>query len=111
MQRGFWTVDVTLRGNKSGKKKAHKHKLFGPVALGTTPGMSRGQTGFNVPGTKWVCPREKPRFSPHFTQWKPSLSQGQTQFVPGTIPGTKGGRKSLYVKRFLLPNKGAQKIR
>ena len=62
----------------SGKKKAHKHKLFGPVALGTTPGISPGLTGF-VPGTK------------------PTLSQGQTQvsslfytmeaqFVPGTNP-------------------------
>ena len=67
--------------------------------------MSRGQAGF-VPGTKWVCPRDKPRFSPYFTtQWKPSLSLGQTQFVPGTnpvcpgdIPGTKGGTKSLCVK-------------
>ena len=35
----------------SGKKKAHKHKLFGPVALGTPrecpqdkPGLSQGQT-------------------------------------------------------------------
>ena len=75
-----------------------KHKLFGRVALGTTPGMSRGQTGF-VPGTK--C-----RFSPYFTQWKPSLSQGQAQFVPGINPGTKGGRKSLRVKSscaFLAP--------
>ena len=25
----------------SGKKNAHKHKLFGPVALGTTPGLSQ----------------------------------------------------------------------
>ena len=62
---------------KSGKKKAHKHSLFGPVA-GTTPGMSRGQTGF-VPGTNPgfllivhngspVCPRDKP-----------SLSSGQSR--------------------------------
>ena len=53
-------------------------------------GLSLGQTHF--------FSRDKPRFSPHFTQWKPSLSQGQTQFVPGTIPGTKRGRKSLCVK-------------
>ena len=46
--------------------------------------MSPGQTGF-VPGTKWVRPRDKPRFSPCFTQWKPSLSLGQTRFVPGTF--------------------------
>ena len=88
----------------SGKKKAHKHKLFGPVALGTPA---------NVPGTNRVCPRDKPRFVPGTN---PGLSQGQTQvfsllytveaqFVPGTnlvcpgdIPGTKGGRKSLCVK-------------
>ena len=44
----------------SGKKKAHKHKLFGPVALGT--------------------PRECPRD-------KPGLSPGQSGFVPGTNPG------------------------
>ena len=68
---------------KSGKKKAHKHKLFGPVGFGTTPGLSQGQTQF-VPGTNPGCPWDKPGFSPYFTQWKPSLSQGQTQFVPGT---------------------------
>ena len=51
----------------SGKKKAHKHKLFGPVALGT-PG--------NVPGTNRVCPRDKVGLSP-----------GQSGFVPGTSPG------------------------
>ena len=34
----------------SGKKKAHKHKRFGPVALGTAPGLSLGQTQL-VPGT------------------------------------------------------------
>ena len=44
----------------SGKEKAHKHKLFGPVALGT--------------------PRECPRD-------KPGLSPGQSGFVPGTNPG------------------------
>ena len=85
------------RPMKSGKKKAHKHKLFGPVALGKTPGMFQGQTTF-VPGTKPLCLRDKPRFSPYFTQWKHSLSQGQTQFVPGTIAGTKGGRNKLCVK-------------
>ena len=47
------------------------------LLLGHPPGMSPGQTGF-VPGTKWVCPRDKPRFSSYFTQRKPSLSRGQT---------------------------------
>ena len=36
--------------------------LFGPVALGTTPGLSQGQTQF-VSGTN-------PGLSPYFTQWK-----------------------------------------
>ena len=62
----------------SGKKKAHKHKLFDPVALGPNP-----------------------RFSPCFTQRKSSLSQGQTQFVPNTIPGMNGDRKSLCVKLYV----------
>ena len=64
----------------SGKKKAHKHKLFGPVALGTTPGMSQGK-----PGCAWDKPtlsQAQTQISPSFTQWEPSLSQGQTQFVP-----------------------------
>ena len=69
----------------SGKKKAHKRKLFGLVALGTTPGLSQGQTGF-VPGTNPLCPRDKPWFllilhsgSPVCPRDKPSLSLGQSQ--------------------------------
>ena len=59
------TKTVTEKVSQSGKirrkKKAHKHKLLGPVALGTTPGMSQEQTGF-VPGTNSLCPKDKPRF-------------------------------------------------
>ena len=66
----------------SGKKKAHKHIIVGPVALGTTPGMSQGQTLV---------------FSLFYTM-EVSLYLGQTQFVPGTISGTKGGTKSWCVK-------------
>ena len=72
---------------QSGKKKAHKHKLFGPVALGTNP----------------LCPRDKPRFSLLFY----TMEAGQRQFVPGTILGTKGGqsedvlRKRLFSSVFL----------
>ena len=55
------------------------------------PQACPGQTRL-VPGTKWVCPGQTQVLS-LFTQCKPSLSQGQTQFVPGTIPGTKGGRR------------------
>ena len=85
----------------SAKKKAHKHKLFGPVALGT-PGMSPGQTGF-VPGTKWVCPRDKPRFSSCFTQRKPSLSLEQTQlnFVPGTFRGRRAADRAYVLKVYV----------
>ena len=45
-----------------------------------------------------LCPRDKPGFSPYFTQCKPSLFQGQAQLVPGTIPGTKGGIESACVE-------------
>ena len=59
----------------SGKKKAHKHKLFGPVGFGTVP----------------VCPWDKPRFSLFHTV--------EAEFVPGFVPGTNSGsngrRKSL----------------
>ena len=41
-----------IQGLFSGKKKAHKHKLFCPVGLGKTPGLSRG---FHR-----VCPWDKP---------------------------------------------------
>ena len=33
-----------MRVHLSGKKKAHKHKLVGVVGLGTTAGLSQGQT-------------------------------------------------------------------
>ena len=73
----------------AGKKKAHKHKLFGPVALGTPR----------------VCPRDKVGLSQGQTQLFSLFYTAEAQFVPGTnpvcpwdIPGTKGGRKSLCVK-------------
>ena len=37
-------------------------------------------------GRPQECPWDKPSFSPNFTQGKPSVSQGQTQLVPGTNP-------------------------
>ena len=85
---------------ESGKKKAHKHKLFCPVG----PSFHR------------ICPRDKPSLSLGQIRWKtgtnpgiplilhsgspisPGLSLGQTRFVPGTIPGTKGGTESLCEK-------------
>ena len=85
---------------ESGKKKAHKHKLFCPVG----------------PSFHWICPRDKPSLSLGQIRCKtgtnpgillilysgspisPGLSLGQTWFVPGTIPGTKGGTESLCEK-------------
>ena len=55
----------------SGKKKAHKHKLIGPVALGTTSGLSQGQKP-TVPGT-----------SPGALSL---LCTMEAKFVPGTNP-------------------------
>ena len=67
-----------IRSIHSGKRKAHKHKLFGPVALGTTPGMSQkqGEYGFGEYGFE------------HRTQWVVlgSLSSGErTQWVPFSL--------------------------
>ena len=64
----------------SGKKKAHKHKLFGPVALGTTPGLALKQTQF-VPGTNSGCPEVPSLFysgTPACPWDKPGLSLGQS---------------------------------
>ena len=86
MTHGFWGVPAVLSrgtltrfqlgGYFSGKKKAHKHKLFCPVGLGTTPGLSRG---FHR-----VCPWDKP-----------GLSQGQSR-------GRRAAHK-VYVKRVYVP--------
>ena len=73
------------RGSHANKKKAHKHKL----------------------SVRWPldrprdCPRDKPGFCPYFTQWKPSLPQRQTQFVPGTIPGDEGRHKKSVLKVYV----------
>ena len=92
--RKLWSANCELRG--SGKEKAHKHKLCSPVALGTTPGLSQGQTGF-VPGTNPLCPRDKPRFLLILHNGS-TVCPWDKHFVPGTFPGTKGGRNSLCVK-------------
>ena len=88
------------KGFFSGKKKAHKHKLFCPVGLRISPDLSQWQTGV-VPGTNPVKNWDTPGFSPYFTQWKPDFTgfvPGDTPVCPslaGTIPGTKGGTESL----------------
>ena len=63
--------------------------------------MSPGQTGF-VPGTKWVCPRDKPMFSPYLAQRKASSSLGQTQSVPGTFRGRRAAER-VYVLKVYVP--------
>ena len=82
----------------SGKKKARKHKLFCPVALGFSPGLSRGQTRF-VPGTNPVKTWDKPRvFSLFYTveaRQTRVLSLGQTR-------GRRAAQK-VYVKKDYVP--------
>ena len=89
--RGLRASLRLLFPQNSGKKKAHKHKLFGPVALGTPR---------ECPGDKPV-PGTNPGFllSLH---WKPSLSLGQTQFVPGTFRGRRAAER-VYVLKVYVP--------
>ena len=49
-------LPAAAAGRNVRQEKAHKHKLFGPVALGRTPGFAQEQTGF-VPGTNPLCPK------------------------------------------------------
>ena len=63
----------------SGKKKAHKHRLFCPVGLGTTPGLSRG---FHR-----VCPWEKSGENLGQTRAFSLFYTVETRF-PGFVPGT-----------------------
>ena len=82
----------------SGKKKAHKHKFFCPVGLGTTPGLSRGfhrvcpwdKSGENLGQTQVfsLCYTVEARFHRVCPWDKPGL----------TIPGTKGSTESLCEK-------------
>ena len=81
---GVYCDRAESQGRKSGKKKAHKHKLFGPVALGTPrecprdkPGLSLGQSGF-VPGTNPLFLLTLHSGSPVCPWDKPSLSRGHS---------------------------------
>ena len=89
-------------------KKAHKHKFFGPVGLGTTPGLSQEQTR-SVPGTSPVCPWDKARFSPYFTQWKPSLSQGKCSLSLGQTRGRRAAEKIDVLKVYVLAIEGRRR--
>ena len=93
-------------GGCKGKRKS-LHKLFCPVGLGTTPGLSWDFTGL-VPGTNPVKTWDKTGFSPYFTQWKP----GKPGFVPGTNPvcpwnnpGDEGRHRKLMWKKFTIAHK------
>ena len=80
LKRATWTLDRDTSEKHqntpliciSGKKKAHKHKLFCPVGLGTSPGLSLGQirwkSGTN-PGFRLILHNGSPA--------NPGLSQGR----------------------------------
>ena len=75
------------------QEKAHKHKRFDPVALGTTPGLSLGQAQF-VPGTHPGCPRV---FSLFYTV-EAQFVLGTNPVCPRDKPVANGGRKNLCAK-------------
>ena len=60
----------------------------------------------NVPGTnpgdKVGLSQGQTWFSPYFTQWKPGMSLGQTQFVPGTFRGRRVAER-VYVLKVYVP--------
>ena len=76
-RRPRWPDDQVIGRNQvSGKKKAHKHKLFCPVGLGTNPGFSL--------------------FYQRVRPWdKPSLSLGQSR-------GWRAAQK-VHVKKVYVP--------
>ena len=96
---------VDVKGFPTGKKKAHKHKLFCPVGLRTTPGLSRGfhrvcpwdKSGENLGQTRvfslfYIVEARFHRVCP----WdKPGLSQGQSR-------GRRAAQK-VYVKKVYVP--------
>ena len=79
------TPNPGKKGTRSQKEARKRHiniNFWSGCSWDDPPEMSRGQTQV---------------FSLFYTM-KAQLSQSQTQFVPGTIPGTKGGSRSLCVK-------------
>ena len=78
---------------QSGKKRAHKHRLFCPGGLGTTPGLSLGFPGTN-PVKTWDKSGEA-RFHRACPWDKPGLSLGQS-------PGRRAVQK-VYVKKVYVP--------
>ena len=98
----FCSLEGKHTESRQAKKKAHKHKLFCPVGLGTNPGLSQGyhracpwdKSGENLGQTRVFSLFYT--VEARFHRVCPFL--GQTGFVPGTIPGTKGGTESLCEK-------------
>ena len=76
----------------SGKKKAHKHKLFCLVGLGTTPGLSRR---FHR-----VCPWDKSGENLGHTR---VFSLFDTVKSPGQSRGRRAAQK-VYVKKVYVPS-------
>ena len=89
----------------SGKKKTHKHKLFCPVGLGTTPGLSRG---FHR-----VCPWDKSGENLGQTRVFSLFYTVEARFhrvcpwdKPGLFLGQSRGRRAaqkVYVKNVYVP--------
>ena len=82
----------------SGKKKAHKHKLFCPVGLGTTPGLSRE---FHR-----VCPWDK--FGENLGQIRvfSLFYKVERPASPGlSLPQTRGRKaaQKVYVQKVYVP--------
>ena len=69
----------------SGKRKAHKREFFGPVALGTTPGLSQERTRF-APGTKLSLSLGQTQVFSLVDPVEAQFVQEQAHFVPGTNP-------------------------
>ena len=83
------------RPQLSGKKKAHEHKLFCPVGLGTTPVCPGDFTGSSLGQIRW-----KLGTNPGFLLILHSGSPANLGRTRGTNPGLKGGTES-YVRLFL----------
>ena len=84
----------TMIGLLPGKKKAHKHKFFYPVGLGTTPGLSRG---FHR-----VCPWDKPGENLGTNPGFLLILHNGSPANPGLSLGQSQGRRAVqkvYVKK------------
>ena len=72
----------------------------GHINMNSLVWLLLGRPG-SVPGTNRVCPLDKPTLSQGQSQVFSLFYTMEAQFVPGTIPEKKGGRKSLCVKSYV----------